>query len=50
MVEDILCKPGVWSVFNKDEGAQVAAPTMALVKEGATMENVVKTSLCQPMQ
>lgn len=33
MVEEIPCKPGVWSVFHKAEGGKVAAPTMGLVKE-----------------
>lgn len=43
MVEEILCKPGVWSVFHRDKGGKVAAPTMGLVKEGATMETILKT-------
>lgn len=33
MVEEIPCKPGVWSVFHKAKGGKVAAPTMGLVKE-----------------
>lgn len=43
MVGEIPCKPGVWSVFHKDEGGKVAAPAMGLVKEGATMETILKT-------
>lgn len=43
MVEEILCKPGVWSVFHKDKGGKVAAPTRGLIKEGAMKETVLKT-------
>lgn len=43
MVEEIPCKPGVWSVFHKDEGGKVAAPTMGLIKEGAMKETTLKT-------
>lgn len=43
MVEEIPCKPGVWSVFHKDEGGKVAAPTIGLIKEGAMKETTLKT-------
>lgn len=43
MVEEIPCKPGVWSVFHKDEGRKVAAPTMGLIKERAMKETILKT-------
>lgn len=43
MVDEIPCKPGVGSVFHKEEGRKVAAPIMGLVKEGATMETILKT-------
>lgn len=56
MVEAIPCKPGVWSVFHKDEGGKVAAPTMGIGKrrsydgnyfESLTLPaNAVKSELC----